>query len=201
MGPWGDVPCCGYCLSADGSENAIELLKCDWICIWAPFEWENWVEDLVSKSAVPSVSVLMDHWKGSIFEQVLAALYDLHWLSVALCCTQSIRTVWKTLSYMGRNLWALNTVLVFSGIVNSERALIKMVNNSLSASSFAVQIFWLHFQFHSRVLEICCCFFSDVLWTWWINAEIPVVCWVLQVLTQNDWVKILRLWGEGVIES
>jgi len=70
---------------ADGSENGIGLLTSDWIqvCI-PPFVLENGIKDLGSKSAAPSVSVLMDHWRGSTFKQVLAALYELYWLILAL---------------------------------------------------------------------------------------------------------------------
>lgn len=78
-------------------------------------------------------------------KQLLAALYDLYWLIIALHCTQSIRSPEKDIVLHGQKPLSSEHNAWFSMVLSTAGALIKMVNNSLSASSRAVQIFWLYF--------------------------------------------------------
>lgn len=147
LGPWEDVPLCGYCPSvADGSGNNTGLLTSDLIWVYiTSSESEMWIKDLGNKSAALSVSVLMDHWRGSVFKQVLAALCDLCWLIILLHCTWSSRNLEKYIVLNGQKPLSSGHDVWFLVVLSTARALIKMVNNSLSASLCAVQMFWLCF--------------------------------------------------------
>lgn len=104
-----------------------------WVCI-PLFEFENCIKDLGNKSAASSVSVLMDHWRGGMSKQVLVALCDLYWLTIAFRCTWSIRSPEKDIVLRGQKPLASERAAWFSVVLSTVRALIKMVNNSLSAS-------------------------------------------------------------------
>lgn len=147
MGPWGDVPSWGYCPSvADAFENNTGLLKSYliWVC-FPSSESEMWIKDLGNKSAAWSVSVLVDHWRGSMFKQMLAALCDLCWLIILLHCPWSTRNLEKYIVLHGQKPLSSGRDVWFSVVFSTVRALVKMVNNSLSAGLCAVQMFWLYF--------------------------------------------------------
>lgn len=107
------------------------------------------MKDLGNTSAVSSVYVLMEHRRGSVSKQVLAALYDFPWLIIALRCTRSLRSPEKDIVLHGQKPLSSEHDAWFSVVLSTARARIVMVNNSLSASLRAVQILWLDFELDS----------------------------------------------------
>lgn len=78
---------------------------------------------------------------GSVFKRVLAALCDLYWLTILLHCTWSTRNLEKYIVLHGQKHLSSGQDVWFSVVLSTARALVKMVNNSLSASLCAVKCF------------------------------------------------------------
>lgn len=104
---------------------------------------EMWTKDLGNKSAALSISVLVTT-EGEACLSKLAMLCDLCWLILSHC-PWSTRNLEKYIVLHGHKPPSSGHDVWFSVVFSTARALVKMLNNSLSASLCAVQMFWPYF--------------------------------------------------------